>query len=96
MLTSALVSRRHSRSFLWRLSRPRPALSQFDYGDGAPDLVIGNNWAARVTVLLNAGDGSFGPASSYAPGFSYPSLALGDVAGDGALNIAAAEGQGNR
>ena len=71
------------------------ALSLSDLnGDGFLDLVTaGNDIVAKVTVRLGAGNGTFGSAVSYSEG-SGPSnaLAVGDLNGDGVLDLAATEG----
>jgi len=61
------------------------ALGDLD-GDGKPDVVLVNN---ELDVLLNAGDGTFGPRASYGSA-SYPpnSVAIGDLNGDGLPDLA--------
>jgi Big-like domain-containing protein/VCBS repeat protein len=67
-------------------------------GDGKPDLIVAsgtqNSWnsgQAAVGVLLGNGDGTFQAAVDYASGNSYAwSLAVGDLNGDGKLDIAVA------
>ena len=58
-------------------------------GDGRPDIVTANVTAASMGVLLGQGSGGFGAVSTYATGpASRPtSVALGDVNGDGRLDI---------
>ena len=59
-------------------------------GDSDPDLVVVDNRANDVTVLLGDGSGSFSPApgSPHAVGTSPYPAAIGDVNGDGNIDIA--------
>lgn len=62
-------------------------------GDGRLDIVTGNQLDATVSILLNAATapGTFGGASNYPTGASNTNIvALGDLNGDGRLDIAAA------
>jgi len=62
-------------------------------GDGRPDLATANDGSANVSVLLGAGNGSFGAATNFATGGVHPSaVAVGDFNGDGKLDIATADG----
>ena len=60
-------------------------------GDGHPDIVAGNFFESS-SIYLNDGFGNFPPASSHSlqigDDYRTRSLALGDVNGDGALDIA--------
>jgi hypothetical protein len=63
-------------------------------GDGKPDLLVANNCASAdctngsVGVLLGKGDGTFQPAVTYdSGGFEAQSVAVGDVNGDGKLDL---------
>ncbi|HXE71199.1 MAG TPA: VCBS repeat-containing protein, partial [Candidatus Nitrosotenuis sp.] len=72
------------------------ALGDLD-GDGALDLAAVNDQGAggQVAVLLNEGSGAFGAAYLFDAG-PYPSrLALGDINGDGALDVATDSGYGD-
>jgi hypothetical protein len=56
-------------------------------GDGRPDLAVAGagvdpSYIGTVSVLLGNGDGTFGPAMSYATGLASSSVAIGDVSGD--------------
>jgi hypothetical protein len=61
-------------------------------GDGALDLVVSNfvsgGGAHTVSVLRGRGDGSFDPPVEYQAGISPTQLALGDLDGDGDLDLA--------
>jgi hypothetical protein len=62
-------------------------------GDGEPDLAVANlplppEEAGSVSVLLNAGKGTFAPAVSYAASNFSPQVAVADLNGDGALDLA--------
>jgi hypothetical protein len=59
-------------------------------GDGHIDLVVGNAASGRVTVLRNRGDGTFVVGSSQSASVvETQRLALGDVDGDGSLDVVA-------
>ncbi len=70
-------------------------------GDGKPDLVVANWQGYTVSVLVGNGDGTFLTqqtfASGYGPytGYGPYALALGDVTGDGKLDVVVASGQSN-
>src|SRR5437867_2599275 len=65
-------------------------------GDGRLDLAVANyydpanNNSGTVSVLVGNGDGTFQPAQSFAVGSPHSSVALGDVNGDGRLDLAVA------
>jgi hypothetical protein len=52
-------------------------------GDGAPELVVGNEYAEGFVVLRNAGDGTFGPMEAHNSFRSPWVVKLVDVSGDG-------------
>jgi FG-GAP-like repeat/Abnormal spindle-like microcephaly-assoc'd, ASPM-SPD-2-Hydin/FG-GAP repeat len=72
-------------------------------GDGKPDLVISNQncpnrtcGKATVSILLGNGDGTFEPQSDYAAGKDANWVVVGDFNGDGKLDLAVVNGQGNK
>jgi len=54
--------------------------------DGIPDIAF--TGGSEVTVLLGTGSGNFAPASFFSTGFTAVALAVGDINGDGILDIA--------
>jgi hypothetical protein len=52
-------------------------------GDGKADIATANQLSNDVSVLLNHGDGTFGPAVEYAVGTHPLAIAVGDFNGDG-------------
>src|SRR5262249_31341063 len=68
-------------------------------GDGIPDLVVGNGTAIgssdNVSVLLGNGDGTFQAAVNYAVGSLPIFVTVGDLNGDGNLDLAVANGGSN-
>jgi hypothetical protein len=63
-------------------------------GDGAPDLAVANEGrlytSGNVSALLGNGDGTFQSAINYGAGDRPYSVAIGDLDGDGALDLAVA------
>jgi alpha-tubulin suppressor-like RCC1 family protein len=64
-------------------------------GDGKPDLAVANANSNDVSILLNTGDGAFGPATNFAVGSSPTSVAIGDLNGDGKPDLAVANNTSN-
>src|SRR5438445_9331960 len=58
------------------------AVADFN-GDGRPDVAVANNGNHTVGVLLNAGNGSFGPLASYNINNSPVEVISADLNGDG-------------
>ena len=64
-------------------------------GDGDTDVVTGNNFDG-ISILTNAGDGSFSETDVFRPGASSFSVVLVDLDGDGDPDLASADsGEGN-
>ncbi|MGY3088378.1 hypothetical protein ACVWYF_001411 [Hymenobacter sp. UYAg731] len=63
-------------------------------GDGRPDIVTANPVVSAVGVLMGQAGGTFAPVVSYSAGSqNYPqTTALGDVNGDGRLDVVTANG----
>jgi hypothetical protein len=64
-------------------------------GDGSPDLAVAGettNDTDAVSVLLNRGDGTFAPKQDYPLVSAEHSLAVGDLNGDGRLDLAVGNG----
>src|SRR5262249_33891976 len=61
-------------------------------GDGKPDIVTANYTPPNLaSVLLNNGDGTFGPAKGFGPvGQGVSAAAIGDVDGDHVPDVAVA------
>ena len=66
-------------------------------GDGKVDLAVANLFSADVSIFLSNGDGTFKPQAPRNIGLSVPghmpvALAVGDLDGDGRLDLATANG----
>ncbi|WP_020601497.1 beta strand repeat-containing protein [Spirosoma spitsbergense] len=57
-------------------------------GDGKLDLAIVNQSVYTVGILLNTGNGTFGPVTTYTAGSQPRSVAVGDFNGDGKPDLA--------
>src|ERR1051326_7352541 len=68
-------------------SQPGAIISADFNGDGARDLAVGNFGSDTVSILINAGNGSFLPAVNYAGGNNPQTLQAVDVDGDGDLDL---------
>ena len=63
-------------------------------GDGRPDLVAGDNFSRKLSVVLNAGEGAWEAAKTYEVGEApYPSV--GDFTGDGWADVVMTGGDGS-
>ncbi len=61
-------------------------------GDGKADLIIANNLANTLSVLIGKGDGTFNAKADYATGTSPNSVTSADVNGDGKADLIVANG----
>jgi hypothetical protein len=59
-------------------------------GDGKTDLVVVNQFANTMSVLLGNGDGTYGPKTDFATGTTPFGVAVADFNGDGKLDVAVA------
>jgi hypothetical protein len=59
-------------------------------GDGKPDIVVANEVANSISVLLDEGAGTFAPAVAYPVGDSPSAVAIGDLNEDGIPDLAVA------
>jgi hypothetical protein len=57
-------------------------------GDRRADILVSSSDGQHVSVLRNAGDGTFHPFVAYAVPYAPAQLAVGDVNGDGRLDVA--------
>jgi hypothetical protein len=74
------------------LSRPPQSIVLADFtGDGRPDLIAAHE-DGTLDLLLNQGTGLFGAPRSYAAGSQLGAVAVGDLDGDGAVDVAGADG----
>jgi len=59
-------------------------------GDGRPDLVVANNGANTVSVLLGSGGGGFRSRSDFPTGAAPRSVAIADLSGNGTPDLTVA------
>jgi hypothetical protein len=62
-------------------------------GDGKPDIICATSNGA--SVLLNQGNGTFGPATTFGTGYTNSSVVVADLNGDGIPDIAITNPGGN-
>jgi Ca2+-binding RTX toxin-like protein len=78
---------------------PHEASSDVPLGDlnhdGYLDIVAPNSQTGTVSVLLNQGDGTFGPRTDLAAGTNPVGVALGDLNGDSHVDLFVAGGSDN-
>ena len=65
-------------------------------GDGSPDLVSASESGHLVSVRLNFGDGTFGALFTYPSGINPTALVAADLNGDGKVDVAVANADGQR
>ena len=67
--------------------RPSSAAAADVNGDNIPDIIVANEGSTTVSVLLNAGNGTFTNQTIYAVGMGPSSVAAADVNGDNKPDI---------
>jgi hypothetical protein len=71
------------------------AVTTADLGNGKLDIITTNANDNTISVRLGNGDGTFGPATTYAVGSGPDAIAVGDVNGDGKPDIVTANAGSN-
>jgi hypothetical protein len=67
------------------------AIVSADFNGGGTDIAVVNNSNSSVSVLLGVGHGAFGAPTEFATGPNPRSLVVGDVSGDGKIDLATAD-----
>ena len=74
---------------------PRAVASGDFSGNGKTDLVVVDQTANDVSILMNNGNGTFASPVNYAAGTAPRAVVVGDFNGDGKLDLAVADQTGN-
>jgi hypothetical protein len=77
------------------LSAPSSVIAADFNGDGKLDLAVANSGSNSVSILLGAGDGTFGARTEFATGQGPRCVAAGDFNGDNKLDLVTANSLAN-